>query len=73
MIPAFQQCLVAHQMDCKALLFYKSLLGLLTSHINNLLMVFSIPRASTIGIYDLERVLRGEKNNGDNIVDLFLM
>lgn len=68
----FHQCLVTHQIDCKALLFYKSLLGLLPSHINNLLMVFIIPKASTIGVYDLETVLGEEKNNGDNCVDLFL-
>lgn len=66
------QCLVTHQIDCKALLFYKSLLGLLPSHINNLLMVFIIPKASTIGVYDLETVLRGVKNNDDNCVALFL-
>lgn len=66
------QCLVTHQIDCKALLFYKSLLGLLPSPINNLLMVFIIPKASTIGVYDLETVLRGVKNNDDNCVALFL-
>lgn len=35
-------------------------------------MVFIIPKASTIGVYDLETVLRGVKNNDDNRVALFL-